>query len=84
MQLMAQNIIGYPWASPQGKIGRLDLTTGSGHGTVRKDVPPSLADSANYQSLCRCFAGHHFYEPALAAQAAEEQCYYLVTCLVSL
>lgn len=77
MQFVAQNIIWYPWVSPPGRLGGLDLTTGSGHGTVGRDVPAHLADSANYQSLCRCSAG-------LAAQAAEEQRYYRVPCLVTL
>lgn len=28
-----------PRASPQGRLGGLDLTTGIGHGTVGRDVP---------------------------------------------
>lgn len=30
MQFMVQNIIGYPWASPLGRLGGLDPTMGHG------------------------------------------------------
>lgn len=72
-----------PQASPQGRLGGLDLTTGIGHGTVGRDVPAPW-QTVLIMSPCRCFAGHRSCGLALAAQAAQEQRYYLVTCLVTL
>lgn len=80
---MVQDITGYPSPLP-GRLGGLDLAIGSGCGDGGGDGPASLAASANYQSLQTFCTAPAPVSRRWCVQTAEEQCYYRVTCLVTL